>query len=259
LFGAMAVSMIAVLFTYSGWQTSSFMTGELKEPTRTLPLGMLWGVGGVIVLYILVNIVCLRVLGPSGLMHTNAPASEVLRAFMGARGAQLIAALIALSTLGFLSNQILTSPRVYHAMAQDGLFFRQMAWLHPRTHVPVIAIALQGAFAIAITFLRGYAQIINYVTGVDYVFFALAALALFVFRARDARDGVANAGYCVPLHPFTTALFFLITVAVVLTTYVSSPQGAAWSLGALVSAVPIYYLVFGRSSAGLSEQASGNR
>ncbi len=258
LLGAMAVSMIAVLFAYSGWQTSSFMTGELKNPTRTLPIGMLWGVGGVIALYVLVNIVCLRVLGPSGLMRTEAPASEVLRAFMGARGAQLIAALIALSTLGFLSNQILTSPRVYHAMAQDRLFFRQIAWLHPRTRVPVIAIALQGAFAIAITFLKGYEQILNYVIGIDYVFFALAAIAVFVFRARDLRAGRRAPGFCIPLHPFTTALFFVITVAVVLTTYISSPQGAAWSLGALLVAIPIYYLFLARSAEGLSEQASGN-
>ena len=236
LLGAMAVSMIAVLFAYSGWQTSSFMTAELKEPERTLPLGMLWGVGGVIALYLLVNIVCLRVLGPAGLMHTDAPASEVLRAFMGDRGAQLIAAIISLSTLGFLSNQILTSPRVYHAMAQDGLFFPQIAWLHPVTRVPVIAIALQGAVAIAITLLKGYDQILNYVIGIDYVFFALSAVALFVFRARDRRTGLAAPRFCVPLHPVTTALFLLITVAVVLTTYVSSPQGAAWSLGALASA-----------------------
>jgi len=258
LFGAMAVSMIAVLFAYSGWQTSSFMTGELKNPTRTLPLGMLWGVAGVIALYVLVNVVCLRVLGPAGLMHTDAPASEVLRAFMGARGAQIIAALIALSTLGFLSNQILTSPRVYHAMAEDGLFFRQIAWLHPKTRVPVVAIALQGAFAIAITLLKGYGQILNYVIGIDYVFFALAAIALFVFRARDRRAGKNEAGYCVPLHPVTTALFFAITVAVVLTTYISSPVGAAWSLGALLSAVPIYYLFLARPAQGLPEQASGN-
>lgn len=257
LFGAMAVSMIAVLFAYSGWQTSSFMTGELKNPTRTLPMGLLWGVGGVIVLYLLVNVVSLRVLGPAGLMHTDAPASEVLRAFMGARGAQLIAALIALSTLGFLSNQILTSPRVYHAMAQDGLFFRQIAWLHPTTRVPVVAIALQGVFAIAITFLKGYAQILNYVIGIDYVFFALSALAVFVFRARDHREGRANPGFCIPLHPYTTGLFFIVTVGVVLTTYVSSPQGAAWSIGALVVAVPVYY-AFVRPRAGLSEQASGN-
>jgi APA family basic amino acid/polyamine antiporter len=258
LFGAMAVSMIAVLFAYSGWQTSSFMTGELKNPARTLPLGMLWGVAGVIALYILVNVVCLRVLGPAGLMHTDTPASDVLHAFMGARGAQIIAALISLSTLGFLSNQILTSPRVYHAMAEDGLFFRQIGWLHPKTRVPVIAIALQGAFAIAITFLKGYNQILNYVIGIDYVFFALSAIAVFVFRARDRRSGIEHPAFCVPLHPATTVLFFLITVAVVLTSYVSDHRSAAWSLGALVSAVPIYYLFLGRPAQGLPEQASGN-
>jgi APA family basic amino acid/polyamine antiporter len=258
LFAAMAVSMIAVLFAYSGWQTSSFMTGELREPARTLPRGMLWGVCSVIVLYLLVNIVCLRVLGPYGLMHTNAPASEVLRAFMGGWGAKAIAAIIALSTLGFLSNQILTSPRVYHAMAEDGLFFRQIAWLHPRTRVPVVAIALQGAFAMLIAFMKDYAAILNYVIGIDYVFFALSAIALFVFRARDARSGRRHPKFCVPLHPFTTALFLLITVAVVLTTYASSLQGAAWSLGALASAVIIYYLFLARSARRLREQASGN-
>ena len=258
LFGAMAVSMIAVLFAYSGWQTSSFMTGELKKPERTLPLGMLWGVCGVIVLYVLVNVVCLRVLGPAGLMNTNAPASEVLRAFMGERGAQIIAAIISLSTLGFLSNQILTSPRVYHAMAQDGLFFPQIAWLHPVTRVPVIAIALQGLFAIAITFLKSYGDILGYVIGIDYVFFALSAIALFVFRARDRKAGRAGTAFNVPLHPVTTGFFLIVTIAVVLTTYFSNLRGAAWSLGALLSAVPFYYVFLALRAQRLPEQASGN-
>jgi APA family basic amino acid/polyamine antiporter len=143
-------------------------------------------------------------------------------------------------------------------MAEDGLFFRQIAWLHPKTRVPVIAIALQGAFAIAITFLKGYAQILNYVIGIDYVFFALSALAIFIFRARDRRDARERPGFCIPLHPFTTALFFLITVAVCLTSYVSSPKTAVWSLGALFSAVPIYYVFLARPARGLPEQASGN-
>jgi APA family basic amino acid/polyamine antiporter len=258
LLGAMAVSMIAVLFAYSGWQTSSFMTGELKEPARMLPRGMLWGVCGVIVLYLLVNIVSLRVLGPYGLMHTNAPASDVLRAFMGAWGAKAIAAIIALSTLGFLSNQILTSPRVYHAMAEDGLFFKQIAWLHPKTRVPVVAIALQGAVAMLIALFNNYGQILNKVIGIDYVFFALSAVALFIFRARDARAGSKHPGFCVPLHPLTTALFLLIAVAVILTTYLSDYVGAAWSLGALASGVAIYYLFLARQARGLPEQASGN-
>ena len=247
LLGAMAVSMIAVAFAYSGWQTSSFMTGELKNPARTLPLGMLWGVCGVIVLYVLVNIVCVRVLGPNGLMHTTAPASDVMRAVMGPQGAQLIAAIIALSTLGFLSNQILTSPRVYHAMAEDGVFFKQIAWLHPKTRVPVVAIALQGAFAVAITFWKGYEQILNYVISVDYVFFALAAIAIFIFRARDRASGAtAPPSFCVPLHPVTTALFLIVTVGIVLTTYASSPKNALITLGLLVVAIPVYYAFLSR-------------
>lgn len=241
LLGAMAVSMIAVLFAYSGWQTSTFMTGELKNPSRSLPRGILWGVCGVIVLYLLVNIVCLRVLGPAGLAHTDAPASDVLRAFMGPLGARLIAALIALSTLGFLSNQILVSPRVYHAMAEDGVFFSRLAWLHPTTRVPIIAIALQGAVAIVITFWKGYAQILGYVIGIDYLFFALSAIALFIFRARDRASGAQRPSFTAPLQPITTGIFLLVAIGVVVTSYLSSLLNAVVTLGLLVLAVPVYY------------------
>jgi len=238
LLGAMAASMVAVMFAYSGWQTASFMSGELKDPRRSLPLGLLLGVGGVIALYLLVNVVCLRVLGANGLMHTDAPASEVARAFMGGRGAQVMAAVILLSTLGFLSNQILTSPRVYHAMAQDGLFFRWIAWIHPKTRVPVVAIALQGVVAIIITLWKGYAQILNYVIGVDFLFFALAAAAVFVFRARDRGERVP---FSVPFHPYTTALFMVIALGIALTSYVGSWQGTAVTFALFAVAVPVYY------------------
>ena len=241
LLGAMAVSMVAVMFAYSGWQTASFMSGELKNPARSLPLGLLWGVGGVIVLYLLVNVVCLRVLGVNGLMHTDAPASEVARAFMGARGAQFMAAIISLSTLGFLSNQILTSPRVYHAMAEDGLFFRSMAWVHPKTRVPMVAIALQGAVAIVITFWKGYFAIITAVIGVDFLFFALAAIAVFIFRARD-RDKPADKRFSIPFHPYTTALFFAVALGIAITSYFSSWTNALVILVAFALAVPAYFL-----------------
>jgi APA family basic amino acid/polyamine antiporter len=122
----------------------------------------------------------------------------------------------------------------------------------------VIAIALQGAFAIAITFLKAYGDILNYVIGIDYVFFALSALAVFIFRARDRRAGRRNPAFCIPLHPFTTGLFFIITVAVVLTTYVSSLAGARWSIGALLSGAAVYYVFLARGARGLPEQASGN-
>lgn len=244
---AMGVAMIPVLFAYSGWQTSSFMTGELKEPQRTLPLGMIWGVCGVVALYMLVNFVCVHALGPVGLMKTDTPASDVLQLVLGPRGAQLIAAAVMLSTFGFMSNQILTSPRVYHAMALDGVFFKSVGWVHPKTRVPVIAIALQGLFAIVIALSGRYDQILNYVTSVDYVFFALSALALFIFRARDRRAGAeVPAGFRVPGHPFSTALFFLVAVAVVLDTYVKYPQNSLIGLGLLLVAIPVYYLFLAR-------------
>lgn len=247
---AMGVAMIPVLFAYSGWQTSSFMTGELKEPQRTLPLGMLWGVIGVVVLYMLVNIVCLRVLGANGLMHTATPASDVLQAIMGPRGGQIIAAAVMLSTFGFMSNQILTSPRVYHAMAEDGVFFKQAGWVHPRTRVPIIAIALQGVFAIVIALSGQYDQILNYVTSVDYVFFTLSAIALFIFRARDARSRVnIPRGLRVPGHPISTAVFMLVAFAVVLDTYIKYPQNSLIGLAILLAGIPIYYIFVAKQQA----------
>ena len=116
-FGA---ALVPVLFAYGGWQTSSFVAGELKSPQRDLPRGLLIGVSGVVLLYLLVNYVCIRALGMSGLAATATPASDVMRAALGERGATLIAAGIAISTIGFLSQNLLTGPRVYFAMATDG-------------------------------------------------------------------------------------------------------------------------------------------
>lgn len=243
LFSAMGVAMIPVLFSYSGWQTSSFMTAELKNPAKTLPIGMLWGVGAAIVLYVLVNFISIRVLGATGLMHTDAPAAAVMRIALGPVGARLIALAVALSTLGFLSNQMLTSPRVYHAMAQDGSFFKAVAWVHPKTRVPMVAIALQGIVALVITLSGRYDQILNYVTSIDYIFFGLAAIALFAFRRRDARDGAdSHVGYRMPGHPWSTVLFGVVAWSVVVDTWVKYPSDSLIGLGILLAAIPIYFL-----------------
>src|SRR5579872_5891375 len=118
--------MIPVAFAYGGWETASFVAGEMRDPRRDLARGLVAGVIGVILLYSAVNFVCVRVLGPAGLAATQTPASAVMRAALGERGAQWIAVGIAISTLGFLSQGILTAPRVYYAMARDGLFFRKV-------------------------------------------------------------------------------------------------------------------------------------
>src|SRR4029079_2020179 len=162
------------LFAYGGWQTASFVAGEMREPRKNLPRGLLIGVIGVILLYLGVNFVCVHALGPEGLAQTKTPASEVMWLALGETGRRFIAIGIAISTLGFLSQGMLTAPRVYFAMADDGLFFKSVAWLHPRTRVPVAAIILQGALAIIIALSGRYDQILNYVVSVDSIFFGLS-------------------------------------------------------------------------------------
>ena len=232
-----AAAMTPVMFAYGGWQTASFMSGELRQPRRDLAVGLLAGVVGVIAVYLLVNIVCLRVLGIGGLAATTTPASAVMRLALGERGAMLIAAGIAVSTLGFLSQGMLTAPRVYYAMAEDGLFFRAIAKVHPTTRVPVVAIAVQGLVAIVIAVSGTYEQILSYVVSVDFIFFGLTGLALFVFRRR-LKD--ASPSFRTPGHPVTTAIFTLACWIVVAGTVVRSPVNSAIGFGILFAGLPAY-------------------
>jgi APA family basic amino acid/polyamine antiporter len=235
LLRAVGAAMIPVAFAYGGWQSASFVCVEMKDPRRDLSRGLFVGVAGVIALYLAVNVVCLKVLGPAGLAATKTPASAVMRAAMGDRGAQWIAIGIAISTLGFLSHGILTAPRVYNAMARDGLFFRSVGWVSPRTGAPVVAIVLQGILAAIIAVSGRYEQILNYVTSVDFISFGFTAAALFVFRAR-----VKAPRYRHPGHPVTTAVFVLACAAIVTSTVIASPGNSCIGFGILLTGIPVY-------------------
>lgn len=239
LLSAFGAAMIPVLFAYGGWQTSCFIAGEIREPRKNLPRGLLIGVSGVIVLYVSVSYVCLRTLGAEGLAATETPASTVMQFALGATGVKLIALGIAISTLGFLSQSILTAPRVYFAMAEDGLFFRSVARIHPRTRVPAVAILLQSVWTIIIAVSGRYEQILNYVVSMDFIFFGLSATTLFVFRRRGTGDA---GGYRVPGHPFTTALFVAVCWLVVANTIYRYPANSLIGMGILAAGVPVYFL-----------------
>ena len=166
-----------------------------------------------------------------------------MRLVMGETGATLIAVGIAISTLGFLSQSMLTAPRVYFAMAEDGLFFRDVARLSKRTRAPVVAIALQGALAAVIAVSGQYEQILNYVVSVDFIWFGLTALSLFVFRRAAKSDGNAGgAGFRVPGHPFTTAFFAVACALIVVATVTADPYNSALGFAILASGVPVYFL-----------------
>lgn len=235
-----AAALVPVLFSYGGSHTTTFMAGEVYNPRRNLPRGLVLGVSGVIVLYLAVNYVCLRVLGIEELMATESPAAEVMRRALGGTGAVVISAGIAISALGFLSQATLTSPRVYYAMARHGLFFRAVAWVHPRTRVPVVAILLQGAFAIVIAVSGSFHQIVNYVMSVEMVFLSLTAMSLFIIRRRDAAAGVTEAtGWG---HPITTLLFAAVNIALVLDLFYKYPMNSALGIGIALAGLPAYFL-----------------
>jgi APA family basic amino acid/polyamine antiporter len=235
LFLRFGAAMTPVMFAYGGWQTASFVSGELARPRRDLPIGLLVGIIGVIAIYVGVTFICVRALGADGLANSPTPASSVMRLALGERGARLIAAGIAISTLGFLSQSMLTAPRVYYAMAADGLFFRSVGRISAKTHVPVVAIALQGVVAIVITLSGTYEQILSYVVSTDFIFFGLTGLALFIFRRRQP-----PAGFRTPGHPITTAIFTISCWIVVIATIAKSPTNSLIGFAILAAGLPAY-------------------
>ncbi len=264
LLTAMGAAMTPVMFAYGGWQTASFVAGEMREPRRDLSRGLVIGVVGVIVLYMGVSLACVRALGAGGLAGTTTPASSVMRLALGERGATIIAVGIAISTLGFLSQGMLTAPRVYFAMAEDGLFFESVAWLHPRTRVPVLAIALQGALAVLIALSGKYEQILNYVVSVDFIWFGLTAASIFIFRRRAAPHlagvtaaknvlphgtaavlpteiGSTMGQYEMPGYPVTPALFVAACLLVVVSTVYKYPANSATGMAIVVAGIPVYF------------------
>jgi APA family basic amino acid/polyamine antiporter len=232
-FGA---ALVPVLFAYGGWQTTNFIAGEMRSPRRDLPRALLLGVCGVATLYTLVNVVCLRVLGAAALAGSSAPAARMMQFAFGQRGLSFMAGAIAVSALGFLAQSILTAPRVYFAMAEDGVFFRGVAHVSPRFHVPVIAICLQSFWTAVIALTGRYDQILNYVVSMDFTFFGLTAATLFVLRRNP------TSASRVPGHPWST-LFFIVTCwLVVLNTIYRYPGNTGAGLLILLAGVPVYFL-----------------
>jgi len=239
LLKSIGAAMVPIAFAYGGWQTATFVAGEMRDARRDLSRGLLMGVAAVVALYLAVNLACLRVLGPAGLDATTTPASDVMRIALGKRGAQWIATGIAISTLGFLSQSMLTAPRVYYAMARDGLFFQSVGRLSRRSRAPVVAIVLQGMAATIIACSGTYGEILNFEVTVDFIFFGMTAASLFILRWRQI--GADAAIYRVPGHPFTTILFVLSCAGIVGSAIVASPVNSAIALCILLAGLPVYY------------------
>jgi basic amino acid/polyamine antiporter, APA family len=252
--GAMAIAtaLVPVLFTYGGWQQTNNLADELLEPGRRLPRALVLGVVVVVVTYLLANVTYLRALGPAGLAASQAPAADAMRARFGEAGAKLIAAGIAASSFGFLNLTLLSSPRVYQAMAADGAFLPALAPLTPGRRTPGRALAVQGAWALVLLATSGYGQLLDYVVFCDWLFFGLAALSLFVLRARDRAAGAPEPpdAFRVPGYPLTPAAFVAAAAYVVAGSIASNPRNALLGAVILALGVPVFYHYARRAKGG---------
>jgi APA family basic amino acid/polyamine antiporter len=237
---ALAGSLVPVLFAYGGWQQTNFVAEELVDAPRNLPRALLWGVGIVVVVYLLANVVYLSALGVGGLADSTAPAADTMQIFLGPAGRTFIAVGIALSTFGFLNLAICANARVYQAMARDRLFFDAFARLHPRFRTPAVALMAQGAWAAALALSGTYGELLDYVVFGDWIFFGLTAATLFVFRRQDALAGTARQEFVTPAWKLSVLLFVAAAIYVVAGSVTANPANALRGSVLILLGVPLY-------------------
>lgn len=236
---AMGTALVAVLFAYGGWQHANNVAEEIREPERRLPVALLVGVGIVVLVYVAANAAYLAALGPAGLAASTAPAADAVRAAAGRWGGAAMAVGVACSTFGILNVFIMAAPRIYQAMAADGVFFSSVARLSPRTRTPVMGIWIQMAWAVGLALSGSYAQLLDWVVFGDWIFFGLIVATLLAYRRRDG--GSANtATFRAPLHPLLPALFVVAAVFVVVSSVVSNPRNALYGTLLIGAGVPAY-------------------
>jgi APA family basic amino acid/polyamine antiporter len=238
---AVGAALVPVLFAFGGWQQTNFVAEELIDPVRNLPRALVSGVGIVVAVYLLANLAYLRTLGIEGLARSTAPAADAMFALLGPAGGTFIAAGIAVSTFGFLNLVILVSPRVYQAMAHDGLFFPSLARLHPRYRTPSAAIVFQGTWGILLTVSGRYGDLLDYVVFGDWIFFGATAATLFIFRARERRAAESvPLRFRMPGYPILPLIFILAALYVVVGSVASNPANAVKGIVLIALGVPVF-------------------
>ncbi len=234
---AMLTALIGVLWSFGGWHHASYLAGETINAQRTVPRAMVLGAMLVTAFYVLINLAYMLLLPLDVIAQSNKVAGDAV-ASVFAFGGQLVAIAIAISVFGTIGIYTMSAPRIYFAMAQDGIFFKKLSWVHPRFHTPVYAMLGQAVWAILLLlFWRTFSNLITYVTFMDIVFMTLAGVSIFVFRQKrpDAPRPYRTLGY-----PVVPAVFVLISGAFVINTLFEKPEQAWAGLLMLGLGVGVY-------------------
>lgn len=241
---AFGFALVSVLWAFDGWADLSFVSGEVKDPRRTLPRALIFGMMAVIFIYALANLAYLAVLSIDEMRESPLVAADVAQRLLGYSGVVFVSATVMISTFGTLNGSILTGPRIFFAMADDHLFFDKVADVHPRFRTPYVAITLSAILGIAFVMVRTFEQLADlFVTGM-IPFYALGVGAVFILRRRPDY----NPSFRTPLYPIVP-IAFILAVIFLLANSLYDPDERWGTMGvllAILAGVPVYWVFFGR-------------
>jgi APA family basic amino acid/polyamine antiporter len=233
------LAMISVLWAYEGWQYVTYTAGETVNPQRIFPVAFLIGTGALIAIYIFANLGYIAALGGSGVAGSTRVAASALGVVVSHGAGKLVAMAILISMFSAANANMLNAPRVYYAMAKDGLFFASLSRVHPRFGTPALAVCVAAIWSALLAASGTYEQLLTYVVFIGWIFYALAAASLFIYRQRFP-DLIRP--YRVPGYPLTPAVFIVAALALVANTIATQPVRATIGLGIVFLGAPAYLL-----------------
>jgi APA family basic amino acid/polyamine antiporter len=237
LFIAMGAAMAPILFSYGGWQNSTYTAGEIVNPQKTVPRASIVGILIVIVVYLAANIAYLHVLPADSIRHTTTLATDAAQRLMGDAGARFISIAIVVSTFGFIDMTMLTSPRVFYAMARDGLLFGAAAYIHPKYKTPTVVLGFYTAFTSVMMLAGSYDTLLSYATFGDWIFFGSTVAAVFTLRRKfpDLPRPYKAWGY-----PVLPALFVIVAFTFVVVNFIANQPQTSYGLVLILTGIPAY-------------------
>jgi len=240
LFAALAGGMVLAFFSFGGWWDLTKLAGELRNPRETLPKALVSGVAIVALVYILTSFVFMYLVPLDQVTSAETFAAQAGEVLFGRAGGFVFSIIVIIAIVGSLIAVIMSAPRVYFAMARDGLFISGIASIHPRFETPGRAIALQAVLASLLVLLGTFNEIISYFIFVVVIFLALTVASLFVLRSRDAEAPP----YLTPGYPITPIIFLLMIVILLFLLGGNNPKQAALGVGVVLTSLPFYYFLF---------------
>jgi basic amino acid/polyamine antiporter, APA family len=237
--GGFGLALVSVMWAYDGWADLTFLGAEVRDPARTFPRALLGGTAAIVLIYLVVNAAYLYVMTVPAMAGRPLVAADAARAFLGAAGASVVAAMVMVSAFGALNGATMTGPRIFFAMADDGLFFRPIAAVHPTWRTPWGAILLAAALGVGYVSVRTFEQLADsFILGI-WPFYALAVGA--VFRLRRVRPELERP-YRTAGYPWVPLVFLIASVAMLLNALLESPRSTLFGFAIILAGIPVFYV-----------------